>query len=352
MTDAFNLPRAGALNPGSGAAVISFWAAVGLVLFLAEIWVWASWVSGPNFVPTLPGPDPLPAFNRYLYIVIQAIFCLAMPVCAWYWIIRPWRRESRLTTDGMLAICMTMIVFFDPCMNYTSTTLLYNAHFVNFGSWTLGSWPGWTSPGGNLLPEPILVAIPGYLFAVFGQCVLVCWALRKYQAGRPVMRVPVVIGIIVLSLFVVDSVIEIILVRSGIYAYPGGIREVTLFAGSVYQFPLTEGFFFGGLGVGATAVLMYFKDDKGRSFVEKGVERLRYGPVARQWYRFLALFGFTHLAFVLLYMVPCQWLATHSDPFPENYPSYMINGMCLYGAGGDECPGPGVLMPRPENNPF
>jgi hypothetical protein len=51
-------------------------------------------------------------------------------------------------------------------------------------------------------------------------------------------------------------------------------------------------------------------------------------------------------------MAPNQWLATHSDPFPDGYKSYMENGMCASGADGRTCPGPGVPMPRPENNPF
>jgi hypothetical protein len=30
----------------------------------------------------------------------------------------------------------------------------------------------------------------------------------------------------------------------------------------------------------------------------------------------------------------------------------MINGLCAYGPKQDQCPGPGVMMPRPLNNPF
>ena len=64
-------------------------------------------------------------------------------------------------------------------------------------------------------------------------------------------------------------------------------------------------------------------------------------------FKILAIFGAVHAAFVILYMVPCQWLATHSDPFPAGYPSYLTNGMCQSGADGRTCPGPGIPMPRP-----
>ena len=78
------------------------------------------------------------------------------------------------------------------------------------------------------------------------------------------------------------------------------------------------------------------------------MRKRRCGP----FWRFAAVYGYFHLMFVVLYGVPQQWFATHSDAFPEGYPSYMLNGMCIYGDTGDQCPGPGVSIPRPLDNPF
>jgi hypothetical protein len=50
---------------------------------------------------------------------------------------------------------------------------------------------------------------------------------------------------------------------------------------------------------------------------------------------------------LVVFTIPMQWLGLHSGPFPRGYPSYMTNGLCAYGVHGDECPGPGVFMPRP-----
>lgn len=133
----------------------------------------------------------------------------------------------------------------------------------------------------------------------------------------------------------------------GIYAYPGGIREITLWAGETYQIPLSETFFFGGLGLGAIATMMHFRDDRGRTVVERGLDRVRLGARHKQLVKFLAVFGAVHLSFVVLYVMPQQWFATHSDPFPQGYPSYLENGMCQSGADGRTCPGPGTPMPRP-----
>ena len=331
---------------------VALWASVGILLFIFELSVWLAWVAGPHFTPTDPGPDPISSGQLQLLYAVQMLVTVLAAVAAWFWIVRPWIRNGYLTTDGMLAICCWSLVFYDVTMNYTSPTVLYNSHLVNMGAWTLGSWPGWTSPNGQLLPEPLLVTVPGYLCLVFVQVLVVCWLLRKVKTRFPGMGIFSTIGLIVLGMTIADSLIEVFLLRTGLYAYPGGIREVTLFAGQTYQFPLTEGLTFGGLGVGAIAVLRYFRDDKGLTFAEQGLEQLRFSGFSKQWVRFLALFGFTHLAFIVLFTIPNQWLATHSDPFPEGYPSYLINNMCVYGPAQNLCPGPGVMMPRPENNPF
>jgi hypothetical protein len=193
---------------------------------------------------------------------------------------------------------------------------------------------------------------------VFAQVVLILFVLRKVKARRPNMGMLGTIGVIVVGLTIIDTIIEGLILRSGVYAYPGGISAITLFAGHTYQVPMSETFLFGGLGLGALAALSYFRDDKGQTIVERGIDRLRVGPRQKQWVKFLAIFGAVHLAFVVLYMVPQQWFATHADSYPKGYKSYMINGMCEYPSStaavkqsraitGVPCAGPGVPIPRP-----
>jgi hypothetical protein len=325
-------------------------AVLGGLLLAFEVYVLARWVTGPNFVSTPPGPDPLPPVTAFFLNAMQVFTPIAALVCVWFWIVRPWRREGRLTTDGMFALSAGMIFFWDMCMNYTSITLFYNSHLVNRGAWANGAWPGWTAPGGNLLPEPILIVVPAYTCLVFSQVMFILWLLHKAKARWPDMGWVRTIATIVVGLTLTDIVVESTVLRMGVYAYPGGIRELTLWAGETYQMPLTENFFFAGLGFGAIAVFMHFRDDKGRTVCERGLERVRAGARAKQLIKFLAIFGAVHGAFVVLYMVPNQWLATHSDPFPAGYPSYLTNGMCQSGADGTQCPGPGIPMPRPAEN--
>lgn len=331
---------------------VSCWAFLGVTMFLFQAYVLGSWVFGPHFTPTLPGPEPIAAWKLAYFTFLQSVVPLLALTCIWFWIVKPWWRDGKLSSDGMIALSGIPTFFWDMSMNYTSTALLYDSHLINFGSWTLGSWPGWTSPNGNLLPEPIVLVGSGYLALVVTQAFFMCWLLRKMVNRWPNMGLLSILLMIVIGLTAIDSVIEILLIRGGVYAYPGGIREITLFAGETYQFPLSEGFLFGGLAVGAMAALRFFRDDKGQTWAERGIERLRIGQAAQQWVRLFAIYGFIHMAFFVLYMVPNQWLSTHSDPFPQGYPSYMINNMCVGGEHKNECPAPGVAMPRPVNNPF
>ena len=340
-------PRADADDeaPRSWHPVIA-WAAAGAVLLAFETVVLARWVFGPNFKSTPPGPDQISSGQQVLFMVLQIAVPLAALVAVYFWVVRPWWRGGHLTTDGMLTLSAGMVFFWDMSMNYTSVSLLYNSHLVNRGAWANGSWPSWISPNANYLPESLFITIPGYVALVFSQVVLVLWMLRKIKARRPKLGPTAAVVFIFVGLVVVDTIIETVLLRTGIYAYPGSIRAITLFAGHTYQVPLSETVLFGGVALGAIACLSHFRDDRGHTIVERGLDKVRVGAKSKQLIKFLAIFGAVHLAFLVLYMVPQQWFAVHSGPFPAGYKSYMINDMCASGSDGRACPGPGVPMPR------
>lgn len=341
-----NKPQINAARPSAPPPAI-IWAGLGAVILLFQVYVLGKWLTGPYFVATNPGPDHISALQHDYFVFMQ----IAVPLFAlwmlWNWLVKPWRRTGSITTDGRLIAAFAMIFFWDMSMNISSTALFYNSYFFNRGAWNLGSWPFWYSPDANALPEPILITPPGYIAMVFSQALLICWLFRKAKARWPGMGFLTSIAFIVIGLTIIDSIIEVLLIRSGIYAYPGSIRALSLFAGHTYQFPLTEGLTFGGLGIGATALLSSFRDESGQTWAEIGIERVKLGASSLQWVRFFAVFGYVHVAFICLYVLPNQLFSLNSDPFPSGYPSYLENGMCVYGVQANQCPGPGVMMPRP-----
>ncbi|MDB5968365.1 MAG: hypothetical protein JWQ90_815 [Hydrocarboniphaga sp.] len=332
--------------PAHRASPVAIWAALGGLIFCFQAYVLLKWMTGPYFVPTPTGPDKLSQAQSVYFLFLQIAVPLGALYCLMKWVALPRIRLGHLTADGRLFLAGTLIFFWDMSMNYSSTSLLYNSHMLNFGAWTLGSWPMWFSPAANLLPEPVLVTIPGYTALVTTQALFVCWLLRKAKVRWPRLGILASVALIIVGCTVVDSTIELLLIRTGVYAYPGAIRSFAIFPGQTYQFPLNEGILFGGLGVGSMTALLFFRDDKGQTFVERGIESLKYGPVAKGWLRGFAVFGYCHLMFIILYAIPMQFFSLHAGAFPEGYPSYMLNGMCVYGVTGDQCPGPGVMIPR------
>lgn len=326
---------------------VLMWAALGAALLVFQLFVLARWIFGPHFTSTPTGSDPQPTWQVVMFTALQIGVPVAAVVLLYFWVIRPWRRHRRLTTDAMIALSASTVFFWDMVMNYTSVSLLYNSHLVNRGAWANGSWPTWISPNANRLPEPLLIVPPAYTALVFSQVIIVLWLLRKLKARWPQLGVPSTVALIFIGLVITDTIIEGLVLRTGAYAYPGGIRAITLFAGQTYQIPMSETVLFGGLALGAIACLSYFRDDRGCTIVERGMPRLNVGDKTKQTLKFFAIYGAIHLGFVVLYMIPQQWFATHADTFPAGYPSYMINGMCSSGADGKTCPAPGVPMPRP-----
>jgi Spirocyclase AveC-like len=344
-------------NTGAAAASLQprrtnpalLWALLGLAFFSFEIDVWLTWMSGPNFRPAPVDPASVPEFTKQVIHITQWISPIVTVCIVVKFLILPWVRERRPTTDGMLVIAYFFLWFQDPLGNLFSTQLYYSAYWVNMGSWTLGSFPGWISPNGNHLPEPILVMGFGYLWLGFCSALIACKTMQWTKScfprtsGLELILVALVVGI------VLDVSAEVALMLAGTFAWPGAIKGITLFYGEPYQFPMTEGVLFGATIVSG-GVLRYFRDDKGATLVERGIEQLRVGTGAKTTVKFFAIFGFMHLFMALVYSLPMAISSMYAT-VNQRFPAHLENNMCVVGPNytttRDLCPGPGMAMPRP-----
>jgi hypothetical protein len=76
------------------------------------------------------------------------------------------------------------------------------------------------------------------------------------------------------------------------------------------------------------------------------LDNVRGGFARQQFTRFLAIFAAISGCFFFFYNVPAQWIAMHSDPWPEDHlkRSYFNGGIC--GDGTDvPCPDPALPIP-------
>jgi hypothetical protein len=157
------------------------------------------------------------------------------------------------------------------------------------------------------------------------------------------------VTLVVAALFVCmffDWASEHTMVSFQLMAYLSTVPALTLFPGELHQFPLYEAFFFGGV-VGFTGVVMYYKDDRGYTWAERGVERLRITRTRgmKTLVRWLAMMGLFHTVMFFFYSVPMQLFSINGGPFPKDVPSYLLNGICGQGTPY-ECASPHTPIPR------
>ncbi|HEY7053648.1 MAG TPA: spirocyclase AveC family protein [Mycobacterium sp.] len=359
MSELSHKTKAGVTEPLGATAVLGTqtqpkfrpvmaWACVGGAILAFQLYVWIRWITGPNFERVPPGPSDPPTYMKAILLTWTAVIIVGLPISLWYFIVRPWRRERRITLDGMLLVAMGLLFFQDPLLNYFNTWSTYNTWMWNRGSW-VQDIPGWQSFGepGRMMAEPILMNAPGYSFGVLLCTILGCWVMRKAKSRWPNISNLRLIGVVVVWAFVFDFVIEgLFLMPMGLFTYPGAIKSLSINAGTYYQWPLYEGVMWGGVQAGLCC-LRYFTDDRGRTFVERGLDRVRGGMVKQQLTRFLAIFAACSALFFVVYNLPSQWFAMHAERWPDDIlkRSYFLMGIC--GDGTDRlCPDPAIPMHR------
>ncbi|MEY4580813.1 MAG: hypothetical protein RL701_5516 [Pseudomonadota bacterium] len=325
---------------------IQYWAAIGGFFILLQLYIFARWVGSSHFVPTPPGPTPLPDWQRYVMWLFQATFP-GFIAAGWGWIAwRTWR-DGRLPAFGLIMLGWASVYWQDPLINYVRPTFSYSSHWVNFGSWS-ELVPGWLSPNGSKMPEPLLFGAGAYaIWVPLSASICVAW-MRAAKRFFPAINTIGLIAVALVTMFVTDLIAEGAMVVTGVYSYLGVIHSWSLFNGQLYQFPLYESLL-GGACAAATGSLYYFRDDKGNMLVERGAENMR-RKTGKELLRVLAVSGFVNVV-LGTYTVLFIFVNLQLDPYPEHVPSYYLNGIC--GKGTDyECPGPNVHIPLRHSGPL
>jgi hypothetical protein len=241
-----------------------------------------------------------------------------------------------VTFDAKLLLAWWSMLWLDPAQFFLRPVNLYNSYYFNRGSWT-PYIPGWISPNMENFPNPWFVEGAAYGMMIISS-VGACWLMRTVRGRWP--KTPNV-GLFVVAwvamgigLFVLE---EYLMIRPGWLSWSGVPHEVAIFAGTEYQFPWTEAFFFGATCTGMAA-LRFWRDDRGRSVVERGID-----SVPARWRTAVATLALIGIANVLTigYNIVMIGQSLYVDPTPDTYKSYMLNGICGPGTAY-RCPGPDV----------
>ncbi|HZU46617.1 MAG TPA: DUF5135 domain-containing protein, partial [Mycobacterium sp.] len=83
---------------------VRIWAIIGGAILTFQLYVWIRWITGPYFVRVPTGPSDPPMLMKAILMTWTTVIVVGLPVGIYYFIVRPWRRERRITLDGMLLV--------------------------------------------------------------------------------------------------------------------------------------------------------------------------------------------------------------------------------------------------------
>jgi hypothetical protein len=335
---------------------VKIWALFGLMVLALETYVLVKWVTGPNFENVPSGPnEPSSAVKLAAGVITFAGFPAAL-WCFYNWVIKPWRRSRIVTAEGLMLVWFGVFGwFFDPFANFFNAYFTYNSWLPNMGSW-VADVPLWGSitagEPGAMQAYPLLFVVTAYVWGLFGLAALTAHFMRKLRARYPAMSNAMLLFNTYWFAFVLFLILEIVYMRAGIYGYHGTVPELTLWYGEYYQMPIYEPIFSGFYFLGY-ASLLYFRNDKGQTLVERGVDKVRSGPAAKLGLRFAAMSAACALVYMVTYNIP-YWITNNvNEEWPEvsQVNSYWTNGIC-----GPEtrqaCPHPDLPITRRNSGHF
>lgn len=240
---------------------------------------------------------------------------------AWVFLVRPLLRERRLTRDGMIFLACAVSFFIDPVINQFEYSFAWNAHAINFGSWS-AYVPFYGGP--HDYGEGLAWAWSQYLYMGLGGAVLGCWIVGRLRRHSPGISNLSSFGALFGVYWLADFVLENLFIRAEVYTYARTWKVFTLWPGSQFQFPLYESVFVAAFATGWAYFRMNWQE-QGRPFVVGGLDRLAPRPRAGTALTFSAVVGFGAAWVFVTYFGPWSWLSVNADSIAE-LPSYLLPG--------------------------
>ncbi|MBA3035376.1 MAG: spirocyclase, AveC family [Desulfobacterium sp.] len=338
MAEKYDVPSI----PKSRPAVV-WWAWLGGAWLLFWAYVLIRWVTGPYFAPVPTGAVDPPGWMNAIFVVWQ-VACLPLVAIGLYFLVyKPWKRNRNVPLDGLLLITFMVFSLQDAGSNYLGVWYTVNSHLWNMGSF-YNEIPGWLAFGrpGAVVPYAPLLHLIEYPLGLFTFCFigsgLMNFARKRWSWG-PIKLILFIFPFMMIYDLVIEGTFQTI----GFYTMAGG--KISFFPDTYEKFPIIETIFIACLNIPVLA-LRYFKNDKGETLAERGINSMVISDGRKQLLRLLALIGATQTIFLACYNVPmAAFMGSNPGKWPTDITSrpYFTNGLC--GAGTDRlCPGPGVPL--------
>lgn len=300
------------------------WAIVGVFSLVYVAYLMIAWITSPDFARTLPA-SPVPDDVKLRLNILQIFTCTVTVLVVYFFVVKPKRQTGRFTFIALFMFAHLSTFVHDPLGNYSAVHVAYNAYPLNMGSWA-NFIPGYITPNHNLMPESFFMMMPPYLWYNCALSVAFAAIWRKLHERFPRAGALTVIAAIFIVMMLADLIAEFGFIRSQGYSYIGAIRSISAWSGTQFQYPIYVPVLTAALTFGFTT-LLYYRDDKGESWADRGIYKLKLSEGGKTFMRFLALTGAMHAINLVTFWVPLQFFTMNGNAAPE-VPKYMINGIC------------------------
>ena len=189
-----------------------------------------------------------------------------------------------------------------------------------------------------------------YPIVFCGAPIALATLMKKANARWPQLGNVTLIAAMFVALGTFAVLAEGAWIQTGMYTYTGLWSPLTLWGDEPYKVPVLYIFIVDSMVFTGLACMMYFRDDKGLTFAEKGVDTMQTGPGSKTLMRQLAIIGASCVIFVLGYTIPVNYCALNGTGWSKSVleKSYFTNGVC--GDGTDyACPGGSIPTPLGKN---
>ena len=302
---------------------VTAWAIWGAIWTLIALNAWVRWAMSDTLfgpVPIQPG-DVMDAGKLVALRVLEVISTLVVLQCVYQCAWKPWRRDGKVGLDAMLLLGGVIGFSADSLLNLHDLLFAFNSYSVNLGVWT--SFMPFYTGGPARYAESLLWGFPMYVYfgitASLAGCAII-GALRKHF---PHITNAGAYAVAYIAFIVGDFILENTIIRTThAYMFTKTYEPLTVFAGTMYQFPLYESYCAAAVSLGFTIIRQSALDSPDRlSFVERGAGRL--APALQMPARVLAVVGACGALFILAYHLPFNWLGVIGESVFK-VPSYML----------------------------
>jgi hypothetical protein len=304
---------------GSRWGPVQLLAALGVVLVLAQAWVWGAWLAdGPSQLTDFQDPDD---FTFKAARVMEAGMGVAFVVLL-AWVVRKCVRERALVFDAKLFIAGIAALWLDAWVNLVAPIWLYNTNFTNSPPPT-AYMPGVVNPAMHDMPFPILFHAFNYPVACVGAGILVSNVLTRLRRRYPHARTGTLLALCALFGMAFDLLYESFMIRRGMWVYPGTPDELALWGSQYTKFPIFE-IIPAGIAFATFGALRFFRNDRGEHLSERGLHTVP--PRRRTIVSLLATIACVNIVWIAMCTIQVAG-GFYADPY-KPMPGSLVANIC------------------------